>query len=973
MKIFTSYKTQKFSTLTRFCGALMKTPFQVSTLLFLFLAMLTSSELMSQNQKVAQEIQNRQHEFTGIAAVDLLLPVHELNVRTQNIESTLLDAAFFLPNEAAIGELIRENPSVLRTDLRTADGALVRLQLVKAKAVTESFRVVLASNPDVAFPYNPGLFYWGIVEGMEHSLAAIAVTEHEVMGFFQTSDGLFTLGRMDGQSQPLHILYATADLQVIPDFACHTNDDEHYIGHDEEGQLRQSGGNCVRMYVEVDHDIVVGKGGVQQATDYVLGAFSQVAIMYANEDIDLVVSEILVWDVSDPYTGPNTSNYLTQFRNHLNGNYNGDLAHLVGYAGGGGIAYLDVLCNSFFGVGYSAINASYNNVPTYSWTIMVLTHEIGHNLGSHHTHACVWNGNNTAIDGCGPAAGYSEGCNGPLPANGTVMSYCHLIGGVGIDLNLGFGPQPGDLIRNRVNNAACLSSCGSTNWNDAGITDILEPGDQPCENEVLPIVRLQNFGDNTLSAAIIHYQLDNEPASSINWTGSLTSGASEDVTLPAITFAEGTHTFTAWTSLPNGMPDEDPSNDEATTQFVFIENYCDCFEATAQLSPNPLTHSGGGSSSASLSLLPDSKHVSFVIGGLTSKSNGAPQTRFNDQVTISYTDGNGDQHTFGTFLGSQQSSVTVYIDGFVQAVQVNLSNALNNNYNGAQSVSFSEVEYCSAEEPCQDSDGDGVCDEDDICPGFDDNLIGTSCDDGDPCTFDDVYTEACLCEGTPDPNCEEIECNEVITTLFPTNPLTHSGGGSSSTTAVFPPQNANVSFVISNLGAKLNGNPNQRYDDHVTVTYVDGAGNVQVYGEYFGNQVSTVNVDIEGYVQSVTVALANTQNNNVSVSVSMSPVTSCLPEAEPIWHSLSERASADFQLYPNPTTGDLFIRFSEIPEQADVRVFNTQGVMLGHFRIAGETQLFINLRQYPIHSHWLFLSVQTGSNTPEIRSVFLAD
>jgi predicted ribosome quality control (RQC) complex YloA/Tae2 family protein len=34
-----------------------------------------------------------------------------------------------------------------------------------------------------------------------------------------------------------------------------------------------------------------------------------------------------------------------------------------------------------------------------------------------------------------------------------------------------------------------------------------------------------------------------------------------------------------------------------------------------------------------------------------------------------------------------------------------------------------------------------VCDEVDVCPDFDDNLIGTACDDGNPCTVDDVYTD----------------------------------------------------------------------------------------------------------------------------------------------------------------------------------------------------------------------------------------
>lgn len=90
---------------------------------------------------------------------------------------------------------------------------------------------------------------------------------------------------------------------------------------------------------------------------------------------------------------------------------------------------------------------------------MAMTHEMGHALGSPHTHACAWNGNNTAIDGCGPAAGYGEGCNGPIPSQGgTIMSYCHLIAGVGINFNLGFGPQPGQLIRTTVDSKSCLGT-----------------------------------------------------------------------------------------------------------------------------------------------------------------------------------------------------------------------------------------------------------------------------------------------------------------------------------------------------------------------------------------------------------------------------------------------------------------------------------------------------------------------------------
>src|SRR5690606_30235337 len=249
-------------------------------------------------------------------------------------------------------------------------------------------RVFTGADRQNPYPYVPGAYYWGIVEGAASSLAAIAVSGNEIMGFVQIGDQHFTLDLLEGDLSGTHILYEVGDLKVAGGFDCFV-DDSHLMGDQniEIHPQRQLSLNCVKMYVEVDYDIYVQKGGVQQTADYVNGAFSQVAILYANEDIDFAVNELVVWNVPDPYSGPTTSNYLSQFRNHLDGNFNGDLAHLVGYEGGGGIAYVNVLCDPEYGVGYSAVNSGYANVPTYSWTVEVLTHEIGHNLGSRHTHA----------------------------------------------------------------------------------------------------------------------------------------------------------------------------------------------------------------------------------------------------------------------------------------------------------------------------------------------------------------------------------------------------------------------------------------------------------------------------------------------------------------------------------------------------------------------------------------------------------
>jgi len=219
---------------------------------------------------------------------------------------------------------------------------------------------------------------------------------------------------------------------------------------------------------------------------YVTDAFSGVHISQdggltwepSNDGIDVVLSEIYAWSGGSPYSGSPQS-ILGQLDNN---SPNADLTTLLSGNGGGGIAYLNGLCSSFTGVSYCGVFGFYNQVPTYSWDAMVVAHELGHNLSSKHTHACAWNGNNTALDGCGPQAGYTEGCSASIPSNGgTIMSYCHLLGGVGINFNNGFGPQPGTRILNYVNAASCLgNSC--TNIGEPAQCNVLSLSDYDIEN-----------------------------------------------------------------------------------------------------------------------------------------------------------------------------------------------------------------------------------------------------------------------------------------------------------------------------------------------------------------------------------------------------------------------------------------------------------------------------------------------------------
>src|SRR6185295_7117736 len=174
------------------------------------------------------------------------------------------------------------------------------------------------------------------------------------------------------------------------------------------------------------YDLFQNKGSVSNTTSFLTGMFNQSATIFSNDGISISLSQIFVWNSPSPYDGTTSQAVLDQFTNTRT-TFNGDIAHLLTFGHGfGGRAYVNAICSTSTHYAVSDIFDSYNNVPTYSWTVNVFTHETGHNLGSSHTHACVWNGNNTAIDGCGPAHGfpYEGTCSGaPIPTNGgTIMS-----------------------------------------------------------------------------------------------------------------------------------------------------------------------------------------------------------------------------------------------------------------------------------------------------------------------------------------------------------------------------------------------------------------------------------------------------------------------------------------------------------------------------------------------------------------------
>ncbi len=450
-------------------------------------------------------------------SVSIFQPVNIFNLAAQNSNAPVMKdfvnkGVMLNLNSQNLKNVLSAGDKNIEFNIPMDNAASMTLELTRAYVTTKDFEMVDLSTGRETKIKDEGLYYRGIIKGDNTSLATISIFKNFVMGVISNKDGNFVLGSVkdaQGKYTDNYIFYNDKDIRNQKPFVCGDEGIEDRmvknfsktvsLNHSSEDNFVSP--DTVDVYYVTDYQMYLdAQSDTVALYSFVNGFFNSVAAIYGNEGIPFKISRIDYYSSTDPYASSNDSyDILLKFGDHTRDNFRGDLAQLLstGHNGQlGGIAWINVLCtpatfdqsvNGYVGrFSFANIEPTYTPYPTYSWTVTVTTHEMGHNMGSYHTHACHWK---TPGGGIGPldtcivteensAFSGNGGCINAQPdfncyrpnsilTSGFVMSYCHFCQnqGGGINLANGFGrpfnsirSQSGDTIRMWFAAASCLHS-----------------------------------------------------------------------------------------------------------------------------------------------------------------------------------------------------------------------------------------------------------------------------------------------------------------------------------------------------------------------------------------------------------------------------------------------------------------------------------------------------------------------------------
>lgn len=215
----------------------------------------------------------------------------------------------------------------------------------------------------------------------------------------------------------------------------------------------------VRVAADCDYEFTSIFADAEDCAAYVVSLYGAISSIYEREmGVRVQLSYLRLWQTpDDPFNSPDP---LYEFRDHWNATQQEvvrDVAQLLSGRRNlpyGGVAWLNAACGSF---GYSVNGyligsfADPGRTDPGNWDVIVCAHELGHNIGTLHTH-------DYAIDTC---------ASGTI-LRGGFMSYCHTVSGATANVDMTMHRLIRAAVADFMVNAPCLGSdCDGDGVEDA--------------------------------------------------------------------------------------------------------------------------------------------------------------------------------------------------------------------------------------------------------------------------------------------------------------------------------------------------------------------------------------------------------------------------------------------------------------------------------------------------------------------------
>lgn len=392
-------------------------------------------------------------------------------------------------SESFIRRMMTEKPAALELTLPLSPNSSITLLLARYSLGNVK---ITENDGSMIEGITAPITYRGIVKDeTNRNNVMLTVNEETLSLMVFMSDRMMQVTRASETGQYYRLYNSTK--MVFPPYTLQCGTAEKYeplssSGIDLTGGTTPTavGDKCINLFIDCFDSLFINQSSSRQRTiSFVYELMNGVAIAFFNDTINIQITTINVWTTADPFNGMTRETQLRQLADHYRDNFWGNICvgldftsrRLGGLADDiGRIKATAVNTCPAYGTDVSACcyndladGANAQNFPvgpnTNHSQMYLVTHEIGHHLGSRHTKWCGWQLTQNPptfgrIDSCGEAEPVN-GCPQGMPppgGGGTIMSYCFVAPSF-INFNAGFGTLPGRVIRNFVESSSCVLNC----------------------------------------------------------------------------------------------------------------------------------------------------------------------------------------------------------------------------------------------------------------------------------------------------------------------------------------------------------------------------------------------------------------------------------------------------------------------------------------------------------------------------------